>query len=76
MVYSFRDGNFKFYTAHYGSWAGDKRIVFRVRLDTTPVIRAEQKGIKFYDRLYPASITEVDAWIMSHADYPVLKITE
>ncbi len=62
-------GTFTFWTAHYGSWAGDKRIVFRVRIDTTPKVRAHQKEIKYYDRLIRSTYDETAAWINSHCDY-------
>ena len=62
----FNDGNFTFWTATYGSWAGDKVIVFRVREDTTPKKRAEKKGITCYDRLVPSDAGEVAAWLRSH----------
>ena len=72
--YQFVDGTFRFYTACFGSWAGDARIVFRVREDTTPKIRAKQKGIKNYDRLLPATKEEIDMWLEEHDDYKVLKV--
>jgi len=76
VIYSFTDGNFRFFTAYYGSWARDKRIVFRVRTDSTPFVRAEQKGIRFYDRIYPSNLTEVELWVKSHCDYTILKTIE
>ena len=65
----FLDGTFTFWTAHYGSWANDKRIIFRVRSDSSPRIRAYQKEIKFYDRILPAQEEEISAWLGSHPDY-------
>lgn len=64
----FTDGNFNFYSALYGSWASDKIIVFRVREDTTPKKRAEEKSITCYDRLVPSTPGEVAAWLRSHTD--------
>ena len=54
----FKDCEFNFYTAHYGSWANDKRIVFRVRNNKFPQNRAEEKRIENYDRIIPASKVE------------------
>ena len=42
-VYQFQDGTFSFFTAEYGSWARDQRIVFRVRTDREPKERAAEK---------------------------------
>jgi len=72
--YRFKDGVFTFWTAHYGSWARDARIVFRVREDSTPEKRAEQKSIRCWDRLFPAQEDEIEQWRNSHKDYPVLKV--
>ena len=66
---TFKDGKFEFYTAHYGSWARDMRIVFRVRNDTTAKNRALEKSIEFYDRLLPSTETEIKSWLNSHNDY-------
>jgi hypothetical protein len=56
----FRDGEFGFYTAHYGSWANDARVVFRVRTDRNPRERAREKGIQGFDRIVPASEKEIE----------------
>jgi len=39
--------NYNFYLATYGSVLGDKKIIFRVREGVDPVLRAEQKGIRY-----------------------------
>ena len=71
-VYHFQDGAFRFWTAYYGSWAQDRRIVFRVRIDDTPEHRAEVKGIKFYDRLLPSFPNQRMVWLEGHPDYPII----
>ena len=75
-IYKFHDGQFRFCTAHYGSWANDQRIVFRVRIDSTPEKRAAEKGIMYYDRLFPSYPDEIQAWKDGHPTYPVLGIVE
>ena len=65
----FPDGDFEFYTAHYGSWANDRKIVFRVRSDRDPKERASEKDIKGYDRIYPAIAIEVLDWFRSHETF-------
>ncbi len=67
--WEFDDGKFTFWTAHYGSWANDKRIVFRVRSDRTPKVRAAEKGVKDYDRLLPSIDSEVRGWFDSHPGF-------
>jgi len=57
-----------FWTAHYGSWAQDARIVFRVRNDRIPKERAAEKNIMHYDRLYPATPEEISGWNDTHRD--------
>jgi hypothetical protein len=69
---SFEDGKFSFWTAHYGSWAGDKRIVFRVREDRTPKERADEKDIDGWDRILPASPHEEAMWRISHPTFKPL----
>jgi len=64
----FNDGNFTFYSALYGSWAGNKIVVFRVREDSTPEKRAEEKNITCYDRIVPSSPGEVIGWLHGHAN--------
>ena len=67
MIYgSFSDGLFSFWTAHYGSWAGDKRVIFRVRVDRFPKDRAREKGIVDWDRLLPATDIETGYWKDDH----------
>ena len=73
MEYIFCDGVFSFWTAHYGSWANDKRIVFRVRIDRIPKDRAKDKSIIDYDRLLPSEDDEIEAWRQSHFNYPILE---
>ena len=68
----FKDCEFNFYTAHYGSWANDKRIVFRVRNNKFPQNRAEEKRIENYDRIIPATESEIAEWFKSHPDYQIL----
>ena len=73
----FNDGNFTFYSALYGSWAGDKIVVFRVREDTTPKKRAAEKGIINYDRLVSSSAGEVAAWLRSHmVSHPHIQVID
>lgn len=67
--YTFVDGIFQFYTAHYGSWNNDRRIVFRVRLDTTPKVRAAQKCIDYYDFLSPSTEAEIALWFQDNPMY-------
>ena len=62
----FPDGRFTLYTAQYGSWTNDQRIVFRVRVDRDPHERAGEKGIRDFDRLVPASTQEIAWWLESH----------
>lgn len=69
--YTFQDGVFSFWTAHYGSWNNDVRIVFRVREDSTVMERATQKGIKCYDRLLRSTQEEVAKWLEGHPNYEV-----
>jgi hypothetical protein len=57
---------FVFYTALYGSWKNDLRVVFRVRADRKPEDRAKEKGIKYYDRLVLSTTEEIQAWINNH----------
>lgn len=71
-VYRFSDGQFEFYTAYYGSWARDIRIVFRVRIDRDPKQRAKEKGIENYDRIIPSTEAETAHWFRTHPDYPVM----
>jgi len=61
-MFIFNDGTFRFFTAHYGSWKNDIRIVFRVRIDRDPQSRAAEKNINQYDRLLPASENEIQQW--------------
>lgn len=68
-VYQFQDGIFSFWTAHFGSWANDARIVFRVRLDTSAQKRIKEKELSGFDRLLPSQPSEVDAWVAGHPDY-------
>ena len=64
-----RDGVFSFWTAYYGSWRLDARVVFRVREDTTPTQRAAEKQILWYDRLLPATTGEIASWYEGHRQY-------
>jgi hypothetical protein len=77
-LYKFADGEFYFYTATYGSWARDKRIVFRVRKDNIPEKRAEEKGIKYYDRLLQSTPDEIERWLkFKYPNYqPIKELTE
>ena len=70
--YTFKDGKFSFYTAIFGSWNKDRRLVFRVREDSSPRKRAKEKGIKGYDRIFLASNQEIRHWINTHSNYPIL----
>jgi len=73
-MYTFSDGVFSFHTVIYGSWAGDKRIVFRVRSDRNPIERAAEKQIRNYDRVVPSTQQEIDAWFFSHSGFVGVKI--
>lgn len=70
--YQFNDGRFRLVAAQYGSWANDKRIVFRVREDRGVKERAIEKGIKFYDRVFPATDQEVQQWLDVHPDHKII----
>lgn len=67
----FGDGRFALYTAEYGSWAGDARIVFRVRADRDPQKRAAEKGIRHFDALRLSTPREIGRWLISHPDFPI-----
>jgi hypothetical protein len=78
-TYVFHDGEFSFwcadasYAVPRGDGGGQVRLrttVFRVRIDTTPEKRAEEKGIE--GRLRPAMHQERDVWFAIHPDYPVI----
>ena len=73
--YQFQDGVFTFWTAHYGSWKNNARVVFRVREDSIPKVRAEEKGILCWDRILPAKPYEIELWLLSHKDYPLVDFT-
>jgi len=75
-MYTFTDGEFQFWTARYGSAFNDAKIVFRVRADRIPSERAKEKNIVGYDRLYPASENEIDAWLQSHPSFKVINQRE
>ena len=70
-IYTFEDGQFRFCTASFGSWCQDRRIVFRVRVDTTAKVRAAEKGITCFDRLLPSTQAEIEAWEIGH---PTLRV--
>ena len=68
-TYQFKDGEFKFYYAQYGSMDRDKRIVFRVRVDRDPKERAREKGITGWDRIiqvWEGQEWMVDQWFATH----------
>lgn len=67
----FRDGELAFYTAEFGSWAADARIVFRVRADRDPRERAAEKGIRSFDRIVPSTRRQIARWLISHPDHPI-----
>ncbi len=67
-MYLFKDGDFTFWTATYGSWQKDARVVFRVRSDNEPRKRAAEKGIRFYDRVVPSWPDDIAAWLIGHPD--------
>lgn len=73
MTYLFRDGRFSLWAALYDTSLLPRRTVFRVREDSTPRIRAAEKGIAGYKSLRPATHDEVVAWLRMHPDYPVLE---
>jgi hypothetical protein len=60
---------YSFWTAEFGSWANDARVVFRVRDGRRAADRLTEKGISGYDRLRPATEEEIEAW---KADHPTL----
>jgi hypothetical protein len=75
-IYEFNDGCYNFYTAIYGSWANDKIVLFRVKVGVDPKLRAEQKEIKYYDRLIILDKYDeikqkiwVEKWLESHPGY-------
>ena len=71
-IYTFCDGDFRFFTAHYGSHRNDARVVFRVRLDSTPEKRVVEKKITDYDRVLPSDVFEIREWLKGHSGYTVL----
>jgi len=71
--YKFIDGIFVFYTAIYGSWQNDARIVFRVRIDRDPKERAKEKNIKYFDRIILSNKNEIVNWFNSHLKYKLDK---
>ena len=72
-IYKFKDGDFRFYSAHYGSWNNDRIIIFRVRMDSNPKKRAEEKSIKYYDLILKATDEEINLWLKTHPDYKILE---
>jgi hypothetical protein len=70
--YSFRDGVFTFWIALYPGYG----IVFRVRDDSVPAVRAIQKGIVGWDKVVPAYEEQVQKWVQTHKDYPIFDVTE
>lgn len=70
--YKMNDGIFSFWTAHYGSWAKDVRVVFRVRNDSNPEQRAQEKKIEYYDHLSPSTDGEIEQWLENHMDYKII----
>lgn len=72
MTYKFKGDphTYQFYLAEYGSAFGDKRIIFRVREGVDPVVRAMEKGIKYYDRLGLCTYEPfIQMWLNSHPTY-------
>jgi hypothetical protein len=68
-TYQFKDGEFKFYYAQYGSMDRDKRIVFRVRVDRDPKERAREKGIAGWDRIiqvWEGQEWMIEQWFATH----------
>ncbi len=65
-IYRFEDGEFEFFTASLGDGI---TITFRVRTDTFPEKRAQEKSILF-NYLRPASVREIELWMKTHPDYP------
>ena len=68
----FTDGEFDFYTAHYGEWANYKLVVFRVRTDRVPKDRAYEKGMSWFDKLIPSTHDEIKAWLKYHPEFKVM----
>ena len=62
--------NYNFYLAEDGSSFNDKKIIFRVREGIDPKLRAEQKGIKYWDRILPCTYEPfIQLWLDNHPDY-------
>lgn len=74
-VFSFNDGHYRFFTAQYGSWAADKRIVYRVQVEKDHFERAREKGITGFDRIFPASDDEIVAWKKDHPELQTVEKT-
>jgi hypothetical protein len=62
--FSFKDGKFKIYTAHFIN--SEIKVVFRVRIDSDPESRAEQKGIRGFYKIIPSHLYEVVEWMLAH----------
>lgn len=74
--YKFHDGIFTFWVAEYGSQFNDAQLVFRVREDAEPKARADQKGIKYYNRIVPAFEWQIQHWMLDHPDFPLQETFE
>ncbi len=71
-TYEFEDGKFEFFTARSRArLTPGVVIIFRVRVDTWPEKRAREKHITF-DYLRPSSAREIEKWMETHPDYPVV----
>ena len=68
--YRFADGIFSFWEMKLNE---RQSTIFRVRIDSDPAERAIQKGLPAYKSIYPANLEDIDKWIKSHPDYPVLE---
>lgn len=71
-IYYFKDGEFRFFTAMYGSWNNDKRIVFRVRTDTTTEATAKENQIVNYDRIVKSSDEEIKTWLSENPQFELI----
>lgn len=74
--YNFSDGVFRFYTAHYGSWAGNKREILRVKSGQNPLVAAAEVGINLFDRFKGSTKEEIEIWLREHPKNPAFSYRE
>ncbi|MCX6743836.1 MAG: hypothetical protein NT116_06435 [Candidatus Parcubacteria bacterium] len=68
--YRFADGIFSFWEAEVNK---QQRVVFRVRIDTDVERRAFIKGLPSGRPIHPAKQEDIEKWLKSHPDYPILE---